>query len=237
MSLLNAKVSLLGNGTLANISTPYYSGGGGGGGGPVVSTIVVNASTLSVSSITASGPGQSLNFPNGFEMPLGASVAFTAGSGAGGVPDIEWTGNNGQISGVSTINGVAYPPAGAAAISTNATNVWVATSTAVTFTPIGASVTNGKFYNVSLNVLDIGAPVGTIAAKDYIKIYAADTDLVTLNLAQLSTTKGAGDAGFTVSGVVEATSNSLQFFGQTNAGCLASTFVTTGPLAWAIPLN
>ena len=81
---------------------------GGGGGGPSGPNLV--ASTLTVSSILGGGPSQSLTFPNGLSIPGGSAIAFGAKPVAG--DDITFTGNQGSLLGVSTINGSAYPPAG-----------------------------------------------------------------------------------------------------------------------------
>lgn len=122
-------MSLLDNGTKANPSVLYYSGGGGGGGGGVT----VTTSSLTVSSISglaggqiemntlvqissiggALGPNSLTVVQNGFEFLTGGEARFNAD----GV--ISFQDNLGQITGVSTINGVAYPQANANMTSFN----------------------------------------------------------------------------------------------------------------------
>lgn len=102
--------SILDNGTKANNDIAYYSGGGGGGG----STNLV-ASTLTVSSINGLlGPSGSLTC-NGPLLMQNGGIAMNLDSiiWAAGAPGdtLAWNGNDGQIAGVSTINGVPYPPA------------------------------------------------------------------------------------------------------------------------------
>jgi len=234
-------MSLLGSATLANISTPYYSGGGGGGGpvGPVVSTIVVNASTLAVSSITASGPGQSLNFPNGFEMPVGAGIVI-AGGGAPASGDIEFSNSNGQLVGVSTINGAPYPPAGGAASVSSITTGGVAVGSALQALGPGAPTTAGKWYNASIKIDSATAPLlSTITPGDRCSILADTTVLGTIDMVAWSTTKGiaTNPNGVAFTGAALAAGANMQFFGLMNSGATCPLFVVTDGVGWLTPLN
>lgn len=110
--------SLLDNQTRLSpgVFIPALGGGGGGSSGP---NIV--ASTITVSSILGGGSGQSLTFPNGLSLPGGSAIAFGAKPVAG--DDITFTGNQGSLLGVSTINGSAYPPAGSGGFQSTFTAV------------------------------------------------------------------------------------------------------------------
>lgn len=227
---------LLGNGTLANLNTAYYSGGGGGGGS---STINVVASTLTVSSIAGGGAGQTLDFPNGFILPAGASIQLDGGGG----PDIEFTNTNGTITGLSSINGAAYPPpsGAAAAVSTPLTTKWIGAGGSGgpqalnSFLP---STTVGKWYTVSLGVSDWAFSAGTIAPGDHIAILGDTTVLGTLDLVQASTLKGAGQPyGQTFSGPVVAGASGLQISAYSNTSCAVSTFLTCDFAGWVQGLN
>ena len=236
-------MSLLGNGTLANQDIAYYSGGGGGGGGggPVISTVTVTASTLTVSSIVGGGPGQSLSFPNGLEMPTGAAIVL-AGGGAPSAGDIEFPGNNGQLVGVSTINGAAYPPAGgAASLSTvTASLLQIGQGQSFNINPVALNVTNGKWYLASLQLTDVGfsgIPNATDAFSISIEDATSQTNLGTYNMAQLSTNRGIlNEDGFSVAGPYEALSTNAYFKILTNTGAPSTTLVTGG-IGWLTPLN
>ena len=223
---------LLGNGTLANLNTPYYSGGGGGG-----STINVVASTLTVSSILGGGPGQTLEFPNGFVLPAGASAQL----GGGGGPDIDFVSTNGTITGLSSINGVAFNPAALQ------TNISVATTTGgyfgsapVNFNPILATLSSGKWYNVSMEITDMTFVTQPNATDSFLISFADgvnETKLGVYNMSQFSTARGLiGDAGFSVSGPHEAQSTIGAFQYKSYAGA-PSTFIVTGNRGWISPLN
>jgi hypothetical protein len=224
--------ALLTNATLANLNSPYYSGGGGPGGGPVVST-----SQLLVSSINTLVPGAAPTAPNGFDLPGGANIAFVAG---GGGPDIQFTANNGTITGLSSING--QPVSGAAAaVSTPLTTKWIGAGGSGgpqalnSFLP---STTVGKWYTVSLGVSDWAFSAGTIAPGDHIAILGDTTVLGTLDLVQASTLKGAGQPyGQTFSGPVVAGAGGLQISAYSNTSCAVSTFLTCDFAGWVQGLN
>lgn len=216
----------------ASLYAPYTSGGGGGGGGPVVV-----ASTLTVSSILGGGPGQTLEFPNGFVLPGGA----TAQLGGGGGPDIAFVSSNGAITGLSSINGVAYPPPGAQE------NISVATTTGgyfgdapVNINPVLAALSVGKWYNVSVELKSVTFVTQPNATDCFLVSFSdgfGETTLGTYNMSQLSTQRGLiGDAGFSVCGPHEAQSTIGAFQYKSFVGA-PSTFIVTGNTGWISPLN
>jgi hypothetical protein len=220
-------------GPTQSLYAPYTTTSGGGGS----STINVVASTLTVSSILGGGPGQTLEFPNGFQMPVGASIQL----GGGGGPDINFTANDGEITGLSTINGAAYPPpAAATAVSTLLASVFVGDAPQSLTPSSGVSTLEGKWYNVSVGISDLG--FSGLSADDSITIVAGSpagqTGLAVLDLPRLSTLRGAGagggagSVGIIASGVVESFSTFLEFTAIPNTGTTASTFISTDYAGW-----
>ena len=226
-------MSLLDNYTKANKSVAYYSGGGGGSVGPVIST-----SELFVSSIVSAVPGSAPTAPNGINFTGGSLI-----SAGGGGPDIEFSGNNGTITGLSSINGSAYPPAGASAnISTNTTTGgYFGVNTSISLTQAPFAVTPGKWYMASLEVSDIAFV--TDPGSDSCFVLEADdgadtTYLGTYSMATLSTFRNTSlsTLGFCVSGPYEAQSTSMNINYRANSTA-PSTFVVTSGRAWLQPLN
>lgn len=225
-------MSLLQNATYSAPGAPLYGSGGGGGSlGPVAST-----TQLFVSSI-GSATGGEPSFPNG--------LAFTGGSlitAGGGGPDIEFSGNNGTITGLSSINGSAYPPAGASAnISTFTTSGgYFPGGASVALNAVPAAVTPNKWYLASLEITDmtfVAPPNATDAFNVTINDGATNANLGTFNMAQLSTNRGiTGDLGFSMTGPYEALSTSATFTYSANAGA-PSTFIVTSGRGWLVPLN
>lgn len=148
------------------------AGGGGGGGGTTSTFNTLSASTLSISSMNgALGPGA----PIGINGPL---LLTTSGINMGadsiiwppGAPGqtLLWNGNDGQIGGLSTINGSAYPPAatggGCFQLGTNGTVTLIGGTGGATqdFTPAFTTVVN-DYYRASIclvyNTLS-GSPAG-----------------------------------------------------------------------------
>lgn len=213
-----------------SLYAPYTASTGSGGAiGPVAST-----NQLFVSSITGEN-SLSVVVTNGLAMAGGAQLQFVAG---GGLPDIEFASNNGAMTGVSSINGVKYPPPGAGAnVSTFLTSKWIA--------PVGGPqpvsgtvpVTNGAWYNCSLGISD-WALSGQPAAGDHVAVLADTTVLGTLDLVQASTLKGAGQPyGMVMSGPVLAPAPTIEFLAYTNTGCAVSTFLTFDFAGWVSPLQ
>ena len=101
------------NYTNVNETTSFFGSGGGGGGGGAVSSI----SQFYTSSIAAISPLTQINTANEFVcnntlICKGAlsmttnSISWSPGSGNA----LQFGGNDGAFTGVSSINGVAYPP-------------------------------------------------------------------------------------------------------------------------------
>ena len=219
--------SILDNATKATPGVPYYSGGGGGG--PTVTT-----SNLTVSSITGAN-SQSVVVTNGLSMAGGAQLTFSAG---GGIPDIRFSGSNGTLTGVSTINGAAYPPPGATNISTPLTSKYIApVGGPQTLSPAFSTILDG-WYNASLGISDWSITAGTITPGDHVAVLADTTVLGTLDLVQISTLKGRGQPyGMVMSGPFKAAASGSQFLAYTNVGCAVSTFLTLDFAGWVSPLQ
>ena len=235
--------AVLGNGTLANLNAPYYSGGGGGGG---TSTFVVaTTNVLNVSSIQGNGG-------SGVEINGGATGITLSGAGGTFVSapglffpvngTLDFQDNNGALTGVSSINGAVYPPAGGAgaAISTlisGGTNVGSAPQNLV---PTGPTLSTGKVYlfsatfdSPSQNV--IGAP----NSGDHMSFVMPDTTIpFTLDLTQFAAQKAKGQPlGFSFSAPFVAGAGAFQLTAYCNAASGASTFVGASSPGWIIPLN
>lgn len=210
-----------------SLYAPYTGGGGGGGGGATVTT-----SSLTVSSITGAA-SQSVVITNGLELAAGAQLTFPAG---GGLPDISFTANNGAMTGVSSINGAAYPPAGATNLSTPLTSKYITPGGPQPISPVFSTTLNA-WYNCSLGISD-WALTGQPVAGDHVAVLADTTVLGTIDLVQASTLKGAGQPyGMLMSGPVKAAASGSQFLAYPNAGCAISTFLTLDFAGWVSPLQ
>ena len=215
--------ALLGNGTLANLNAPYYSGGGGGG----TSTFTTaSASSFTVSSITGTG---SLGpyFTNGLEIGAAGEISFEGGLGV--------------MVGVSSINGAAYPPSAAAAISTITTSGGsIGANQLANLNPVPLTTTLNKWYQASLEITDMTfttVPAATDCFTISIEDATSQTNLGTFNMSQVSTNRGVlTECGFSVSGPYEALSTNAYFTYKSNTGA-ASTFIVTGGTGWLQPLN
>ena len=238
-------MSLLGNATLANIDKPYYSGGGGGGGGPnlVVSTITSDSAV--VSSITAA-PGN-----NGLSL-VGDVAGILMDGGSGGVfitgpglffpdnGDIDFQLNNGEITGLSSINGAAYPPPGAAAPVSTIVGSATIGSVPVHLVPAGPTLSTGKGYmfNVVLDAPTNGV-IGAPSVGDHVGFVLPDTSTpFTIDLVQLSTMKAAGQPlGFSFAAPFVAGAGAFNVSAYCNAGATASTLIGASGVSWLTPLN
>lgn len=215
-----------------SLYAPYTGGGGGGG----TSTINVVASTLTVSSILGGGAGQNLDFPNGFTLPAGASIVLAGAPGPTAAGDIDFTNNNGTITGLSSINGAAYPPAGATNLSTPLQTKYITPGGPQPISPV-FSTTLGAWYNASLGISD-WAFSGTIADGDHLAVLMDTTVLGTIDMVQASTIKGKGQPyGMVMSGPVKAAASGSQFLAYPNAACAVSTFLTLDFAGWVSPLQ
>jgi hypothetical protein len=233
------RMSLLGSATLANIDTPYYSGGGGGA---ATSTFVTaSISTLNVSSIIGNGPGGAL------ELSAPGAIFLNAGSGAAveltSAGRIDFGDSLGRLTGVSSINGAAYPPPGAAAsVSTSALSaVTIGDAPAVLNNNFSPGLTAGQSYMGSI-VLDSASisVIGQPNEGDHVAVYANTTAAGTIDLVSLSSMKGKGQPlGFSYTTPFTAISGAggLQFVAYCNAGSAASTILGSDYGAvWATPM-
>ena len=220
----NPSLSLLGGG-----------GGGGGGGGAVSST-----NQFFVSSITGEN-SEPVVFTNGAAMSTGASITFNGGA-TFPIGDIAFTNSNGQITGVSTINGAPYGAASVApSISTTTTSGGYFGSAPVNLNAAPATVVPNQWYTAQLEIKDI-AFVSQPNATECFNISIADQSnysyLGTFNCAQLSTNKGVNNSrGFCVSGPFEALGTAANFVYTPSSNVSASTFIVTGGIGWLTPLG
>lgn len=223
-------MSLLGNATLANISTPYYSGGGGGG-GATSSFTVVNASSLTVSTI-AGVSGLGPYFSDGLEIGAAGEISFEGGLGV--------------MTGVSSINGAAYPPpAAAASLSTPLVTATVG-SVPVFLSQAPFATAVGQWYTAQMSITDIGF-FGTMGADDSYTIAAGSpagyTPLALLDCPRLSTLRGfgagggSGSIGLSVSGPLESFSTFADFIVIPNNVVSVSSLMSTAFRGWLTPLD
>ncbi len=224
-------MSLLDNMTKANLTTPYYSGGGGGGPvGPnlVVSTIVADGATVSSLSAVAGA----ISVPSDINFTAATTLGFVVG---GGSPDIEFAAANGEITGVSTINGVAYPPpapanSGMSAFTPlNVGNNYVPAGGATT--PLASfSTTAFHLYQLELPYLRIqNEPAGVPAAGSWtdlsIDTAVRITYLDTFDMASVSTIANDLQKSAVYTFVASGASHTLSATG--NLANTLSTAVTT----------
>lgn len=154
-------MSLLGNATLANPATAYYGGGGGGGGG--ASTVT---NTLAVDIITPLAPATAVQFngtvnmDNSLVYVSSLTTANTSGDvdmGAG----LSWSGSNGTLVGVSSINGAPVLPR-AAPLTLQGAPIQVTTGPGQVSTILQFSTTIGKAYLLGGNGQLQFVPGGTV---------------------------------------------------------------------------
>lgn len=225
--------------SVSSLYAPYYGGGGGGGGGPVLTASTLNVSTIigegSVLNITASG-GMFVNGAGIYLPAAGSEISFQTNDGA--------IAGAAQLTGVSSINGVAYSPAAAQApiSSITTTGGYIGQDQLANLNiPAPFSVTPNKWYLASLEITDLTFLPANPGANDCFNLTIQDatnqTNLGTFNMAQLSTSRGTvGDCGFSVCGPFESLSTNAYFTYKSNAGS-ASTFIVTGGTGWLLPLN
>lgn len=223
---------------VSSLYAPYTTSGGGGGGGGASTFVTANVSSLAVSSIASLVPGGEVEIANGLSFPIGADIIFSAG---GGAPDINFSASNGTIAGVSTINGVAYPPPGSAApISTIVSGGATIGSVSVNLVPAGPTLSTGKCYmfNVTLDSAS-NAVIGAPAVGDHVGFVLPDTSIpYVIDLVQLSTIKAAGQPyGFSFAAPFVAGAGAFTLGAYCNAGATASTFIGASGPGWITPLN
>ena len=153
-------MSLLGNGTLANIDRPYY-GGGGGGGGSVVSTIT---STLAVDTIAPLPPAIGIQF-DAPVVNMDNSLVFISSlttANTGGVLDmgasLNWANNLGKLTGVSSIAGGG---AGNIVIGTLGVSISTLVSGSLTVSSINGAAPGGSAPEFSTLTIPGGAGTST----------------------------------------------------------------------------
>jgi hypothetical protein len=170
-------------------------GGGGGGANPVVSTIqvstiIADGNTISfkgnvdmsqsevfISSIGGKGVNGTV-VQNGLDFVDGASIYFEQNK-MGAVAGITFSGNDGNILGLSTVNGAPYPPA-AALPSTTARfaatpNIYV--PAAGTNQTVGSfSTVAGSVYQINVDSLRVqNQPAGAPVAGAWSALYVDTT--------------------------------------------------------------
>lgn len=233
-------LTLLDNQTRASPGTFFPQLGGGGGGSNVSTFVTADVSTLAVSSIATLVVGQAPNVPNGLDFPGGANISFVAG---GGGPDIQFSANNGAITGLSSINGAVYPPPSAplsiSTFTTSGVSGGQGESLPLNGVPFNTAV--GKWYSAQIEITDMTFLAPGPSANDCFGVSIEDatsqTNLGTFNMAQVSTNRGAlGDLGFSLCGPFESLSTNAYFvFKQSSNSC--STFTVTGGTGWLTLLN
>lgn len=231
---------LLGNGTLANLNTPYYSGGGGGGGGPnlVVSTITSDSAV--VSSITAAPGNNGLSLVgdvNGILLDGAAGGVFINGAGLffPTASAVDFQATNGAITGLSSVNGAAYPPAAPANSGMTSFNILNSGNNYVpaggTTTPLASfSTTQFHLYQLELPYLRVqNEPVGVPQAGAWadlsIDTAVNTTYLDTFDMASVSTIANDLQKAAVYSFVASGASHTLSATG--NLGNTLSTAITT----------
>lgn len=195
---------------VSSLYAPYTVSGGGGG--SVSTFVTVSVSTIAVSSITGTSGGE-VEFPgpvrmssiassgpngvqvlNGMEFPLGAAITFDANTVGPAYESIAWVAGDGGISGLSTINGVAYPPAGVQPTgrvgAESGGNIYVPAGGA-TQTVANFSTVSGHVYELKIPVLRIqNQPAGVNAAGAWTDLTVDTTPptyLDTFDMASVST--------------------------------------------------
>ena len=227
-------MSLLDNQTKVNVGTAFY--GTGGGGGSVSTFNTLSASTLTVSDVY--GPG-GVNDPftadgginvGGIGLSMGDNpIAFGAGS-----PGIVWSANDGIMTGVSSINGSAYPPAAALQVQSVAMlNTGIATlpqnseGGPVPITEPFSTIV-GKMYQASIKVTSEQLqPAGNPAASDHYSFVDPSAGIaLTRSYSELSTIQAGGNPrGQTVFFNFHATAAASQLTAYNNVGTTQSTII------------
>jgi hypothetical protein len=201
--------------------------------------VTASISTLAVSSIATLVPGASPEVPNGLGFPAGAGIIMAGGGG----PDIEFSNSDGAITGLSSINGAAYPPAAAgagASISTTMTGGITIGDAPVNLVPAGPTLSTGKYYmfSVSLDSATNGV-IGAPTEGDHVGFALPDASIpFMIDLVQLSSIKGKGQPyGYSFAAPFIAGASAFELSAYCSAGATASTFLGASGLGWITPLN
>lgn len=218
--------------------TPLYAsaagGGGGGGGGGSGAFSTVTASTLTVSTIAGGGTltvQDQLSLVGGSAINMGAGIPINFAAGASPF-SINFVGNDGNLAGVSTINGAninSYTrntPANATLLPT------VVLPQAGVGGPIsiasgGLSTIAGGRYRVSFNVDSMAPTTGALGLSDHLSFVADTTPINTFDLDALSTIQSGGQPlGWSISGVFTAAQTGSALTAYQNVTSLVSTVLS-----------
>lgn len=249
----------------ANSGLVFADIGGGGGGGGASTFVTASVSTLTVSSIVGAG-GQPVEFTGGAVFPTAVEISsitssnpagtviqnglnFTGGAGmifdafpAPGGASLIWTAGDGEVTGLSTINGQPWNAASVApSLSTVLAGAVTVGSTFQVLAPNAISTVPGKYYWAGAQILDlslIGAPTLGDSCSFSCGQEAGESYLQTVDSCAASTIRGRnGTVGFSMNGLIEATSSYTFFQAKMNGGATASTFVSMAGNAWLTPVD
>lgn len=210
-----------------------------GGGLSVESKIVTDASyasTMTTSSITGwagqlavTGDGLFVNTTYGQFFPSAGAIDFQDGAGA--------------LIGVSSINGQPYSAASVLpSLSTSLAGAVTVGSTFQVLAPNAISTVPGKYYWAGAQILDLSLVGGPPTLGDSLAFScgqeAGESYLQTVDTCATSTIRGRnGTVGFSLSGLIEATSSYTFFQAKMNGGATVSTFVSMSGNAWLTPVD
>lgn len=210
-----------------------------GGGLSVESKVVTDASyasTMTTSSITGwsgqlevVGDGLFVNTTFGQFFPSAGAIDFQDNAGA--------------LVGVSSINGQPYNAASVLpSLSTSLAGAVTVGSTFQVLAPNAISTVPGKYYWAGAQILDLSLVGGPPTLGDSLAFScgqeAGESYLQTVDTCATSTIRGRnGTVGFSLSGLIEATSSYTFFQAKMNGGATVSTFVSMSGNAWLTPVD
>jgi hypothetical protein len=174
------------------------------------------------------GPGGLTAVQNGLQFQMGAGAQFVADG------EIAFSDNLGIMTGVSTINGTSYPPAGALTVTTaplanGGNNVLPQNSVGG---PIGITgtfaTTAGRLYQASVKVVseDLNPPGNPGASDHYAFVDGAAGVAATRLYSEISSIRAGGQPyGETVTFTWIASGATTQLSAYNNVGTTQSTLV------------
>jgi hypothetical protein len=177
----------------------------------------------------ALGPNGATAVQNGFEFQTGAGAVFVAEG------EIQFSDNLGVMTGVSTINGSAYPPTGALTVATapliNAGSIILPENSVGGPVPITANFATvaGRLYQASIKVTDEElSPAGAPAASDHYSFVDGAAGVAATRLySEISSIRAGGQPyGETVFFNFVATGPVTELFAYNNVGTTQSTLLT-----------
>ena len=211
------------------------------GGGLAMNKMIADAGYLStiasVSSITGGDAGALTIDGDALFISNTLGMYFPANG------SIQFQDNNGALGGVSSINGSKFSPGSIApSLSTNLSGAVTVGSTFQILAPNAVSTTTGKYYWAGAQILDLALVNGTPTLGDSITFScgqeAGESLLQTVDICAMSTIRGRnGEVGFSMNGLIEATSSYTWFQAKMNGGATVSTFVTMSGEAWLTPVD